>query len=111
MQLTLASTGNGVRGGMATIDQCFCVRVFFYPVGYVCLALFRFAAAIVTGYRLFGGGPPAQTHHGKFIGNEFIHYIHMIHATVQQSCCCLFHINRLDNHRLPKRSKTRVFLT
>lgn len=44
---------------------------FFCPVGNVGLALPRFTGFLVTRCRLFGGDRPAQTHHDKFIGNEF----------------------------------------
>jgi hypothetical protein len=86
-----------------------------YPSGNAHLALFRFAGVIIMRYRLLGtvhsadgrpadgrpaDGRPASTHNGKFIGNEFAHYIHVIHSTGRQSCCCLFQINRLDNYRL-----------
>jgi hypothetical protein len=102
-----------LRPGHRLVFLCPC---FSCPFGNACLVLFRKDGVIVTRCRLFGGGHPtegrptegrptegrpAQTHHDKFIGNEFIHYIHVIHPTGQQSCCCLFQINRLDNQRLP----------
>jgi hypothetical protein len=45
------------------IDWCFCAPVFPCPVGNICLALFRLADVIVTRYRLFGGGHPAEPPH------------------------------------------------
>jgi hypothetical protein len=100
-----------LRPGHRLVFLCPCS----YPAGNALLALFRFAGVIIIRYRLLGtvhpadgrpadgrpaDGRPASTHNGKFIGNEFAHYIHVIHSTGRQSCCCLFQINRLDNYRL-----------